>query len=159
MFRFINYVTVGCVLLALYMIQEFADIRWHALEVWQSDESFKRNTGFIFAGYFLLQWSLTLVKVVPAFGSYTVTFTIIHKWLGAFSPLIFYVHAMHFGYAYLFFLSVLFFANMILAMLNTEQIKLKANWYFQAWMIAHVSISVLLTTLMVYHGFIAYYYK
>ena len=159
MSRFINYVTIGCTLMVLYVLQDLLDIKWEYLENWQNDESYKKNTGLIFGGYILLQWSLTFVKVVPRLSDFTHIFTIIHKWMGALAPLVFYMHAMRFGYAYLFFLSVLFFANMALAMLNTDEIKLKANWYFQTWMIAHVSISLLVTTLMVYHGFIAYYYK
>ena len=159
MSRFINYVSVGCFLMALYITQDILNIRWELLDNWQSDESYKRYSGLAFGAFILFQWSLTIVKVIPRWSEQAYNFTIIHKWLGAISPLIFYVHAMRFGYAYLFFISLLFFLNLCLAMLNTDEIKLKANWYFQTWMIAHVSISLLLSTLMAYHGFIAYYYK
>lgn len=157
--KVVNYVTIGYTLLALYLLQELFDLRWSYLDELQQGESFKRWSGFVLGGFMLFQWSLTLVKVVKKWSEQAYLFTNIHKWMGALSPLVFYAHAMRFGFAYLFFLSLSFYSNVLLGLLNTDEIKLKANWYFQSWMIVHVSISMLLTTLMFYHGFIAFYYK
>jgi len=157
--KILNYVSVGYFLLIAYLLQHFLDIRWERLEIWQADESYKRWSGFILATFMILQWSLTWVKIVKRWSGQVELFTSIHKWMGALSPIIFYIHATHFGYAYLFFLSTLFFSNIFLAFLNTDQLKLKTEWYINGWMILHVSVSVLLTLLMFYHGFIAYYYK
>ena len=157
--KIFNYVLVGSTLLLLYLFQELMDIRWAYLDDLQSGETYKRYSGFVLGGFMLLQWSLTIVKVVKRWSEHAYLFTQIHKWMGAISPLVFYIHAMRFGFAYLLFLSVSFFANMLIGLLNTDEIKLKADWYFQGWMIVHVSLSLMLSTLMLYHGFIAYYYK
>lgn len=157
--KILNYITIGYFLLALYLLQHFLDVRWERLEILQADESYKRWSGFALASFMILQWSLTWVKVVKQWSGYVELFTSIHKWMGALSPIVFYFHATHFGYAYLFFLSTLFFSNVFLGFLNTDQLKLKAEWYIQGWMILHVSVSVLVTLLMFYHGFMAYYYK
>ena len=109
MSRILNYVTVGCTLLILYLGQEFLDIRWEYLDELQSGETYKRYSGFVLGGFMLLQWSLTVVKVVNRWSEHSYLFTQIHKWMGAISPLIFYFHAMRFGFAYLFFLSVSLF--------------------------------------------------
>jgi len=157
--RFINYVTVGYFFLVLYLAQEFADVRWVYLDDLQKDEIFKRWTGFALGLFMLGQWSLTIVRVVKRWNEYAFNFTQIHKWMGALSPLIFYVHAMRFGHAYLFFLAISFYSNLLLGLLNTEQLKVRANWYFQGWMIAHVAISMVLSLLMFYHAYIAFYYE
>ena len=157
--KIFSYVSIGYILLALYLLQHFLNIRWEKLEIWQAEESYKRWSGFVLGGFMILQWSLTWVKVVKRWNGKIDLFTAIHKWMGALSPLVFYFHATHFGFAYLFFLSTLFFSNVFLAFLNSDQLKLKAEWYIYGWMILHVSVSVLLTLLMFYHGFIAYYYK
>lgn len=159
MHRYLNYVTVGYFLLSVYLLQEFADIRWEYLDQLQKDEMYKRWSGLVLAIFMLFQWSLTLVKTIPAWTDHIERFTSIHKWMGALSPIIFYVHAMRFGYAYLLFFSFCFFANLVLGLLNIEQLKTKANWYYQGWMIAHVALSLLITLFMFYHSFIAFYYK
>lgn len=157
--KVVNYVTIGYTLLAFYLVQEVFDLRWGFLEELQLGESYKRWSGFVVGGFMILQWSLTFVKVVKRWSEHAFLFTLIHKWMGALSPIVFYAHAMEFGFAYLFFLSISFYLNVLLGLINTDEIKLKADWYFQGWMILHVSISTLLTALMFYHGFIAYYYK
>lgn len=157
--RILNYLTIGYLFLGLYLIQEYADLRWETLETLQLDETYKRWSGFGLGGFMLLQWSLTWVKSVKKWNYLSDSFVTAHKWMGSVSPLFFYVHSTHFGFAYLFFLSTLFFSNIFLGFLNSDQIKSKGDWYQQGWIITHVSVSVLLTLLMFYHGVVAFYYK
>lgn len=153
------YVVLGLVLLALYLAQELLDSRWEYLDKLQDIDSYKKWSGFVLGSYMLLQWSLTWVRIIPKFNGVAETFVSIHKWMGAISPVFFYAHALRFGYAYLFFLSCLFFTNIVIGYLNPDKISFKANWYLQGWMILHVTVSVLVTLLMFYHGFMAFYFK
>lgn len=154
-----SYTTIGAILLTLYLFQEILDIRWPFMEELQANESYKRWSGFALAIFILLQWSLTLARVVKKWNEKSQTINTIHKWLGAISPVFFYVHASHFGFAYLFFLSICFFSNSLIGLLNTDTIKQKADWYLQGWMISHVALSMLISFLMIYHIFIVFYYE
>lgn len=158
-FKLGGYISVGLVLLLLFLLQEFLDIRWGYLDKLQELDSYKKWSGFILGGFMILQWSLTWVRIIPKWNGATEIFVSIHKWMGAISPLFFYFHAMRFGYAYLFFLSCLFFTNIIVGYLNPDKVSIKVSWYLQGWMILHVTASVLLTLLMAYHSFMAFYFK
>lgn len=153
------YIIVGYLLLILFLGQEIFDIRWHYLLELQNDESFRRWSGLGLAIFIAVQWGLTFVKTNKKLESKVMAFTNFHKWLGAFTPLAFYIHSMKFGFAYLFLLSITFFGNFFLGMLNLDVIKTKAQWYFQGWMIFHVAFSLLVSMLMIYHIWIVFYYE
>lgn len=153
------YVIVGLVLFTLFLLQDFIELRWTWLFEAQKEQMFKRWTGLALSVFIAFQWVLTLVRVVPSWSSKIMLFTKIHKWLGAITPAAYYVHSMEFGYAYLLFLSLCFFGNFLLGMLNMDVIKSKAQWYFQGWMILHVSCSLIVSLLLFYHVYVVFYYK
>lgn len=159
MFRDYGYLIIGTILMVLYLVQEWFGLRWNYLYDLQSDEIFKRWSGLALSIFILLQWLLTIVRIVKRWQGRSFEFTEIHKWMGALSPLFFYFHAMEFGFAYLFILSVGYYINVVLGLLNPDVVKLKTNWYLQSWMISHVSISLLISIIMFYHIWIAFYYK
>ncbi|WMJ73518.1 hypothetical protein RCC89_10145 [Cytophagaceae bacterium ABcell3] len=154
-----GYIIVGWILLTLYLGQHLLDIRWEYLESLQTGEMFNRWTGLALGIYILSQWFLTPVRLNKMLEKNNQLFTTIHKWMGAIAPLVFYIHTMYLGYAYLFFLSITFFSNYALGLLNPEVIKTKANWYLQGWMIAHVAFSLLISMLMIYHVWMVFYYE
>lgn len=157
--KMLSYNTLGLILLIAYLGQEVIDFRWQFLLEQQADEMFKRWSGVALSIFILMQWSLTIVKLKKRWSDYADLFGDVHKWMGALSPLAFYVHAMEFGYAYLFFLSVCFFSNFAIGLLNTDNIKTKANWYIQGWMITHVALSTLITLLILFHIWIVFSYE
>ncbi|HTF82351.1 MAG TPA: hypothetical protein VL947_11520 [Cytophagales bacterium] len=155
-----TYIIVGYALLTLFFAQEIFDLRWHALSILQQDELYKRWTGVGLLIVISLQWSLTFVRNNKNTPVATLDkFYSLHKWLGALSPLFFYVHSMKLGFMYLFFLSITFFLNIILGYTNLEILKAAPKWVFQLWMILHVSLSVVVTTLTLYHIVVALYYE
>ena len=83
----------------------------------------------------------------------------IHKWIGAISPIIFYVHSMNFGYGYLLLLTYIFFANALLGYINLDVIKSSSEALFKGWMISHVAFSMIITILMFFHIAMVFYYK
>src|SRR5690606_40564131 len=101
--------------------------------------------------FILFQWLLTLTRVIPRLKHISFKLTGYHKKIGALSPLFFYVHAMEFGYGYLFMLSIIFFTNMLLGIVNLDIIKSHKNWVFQSLMILHVELFVIITAIIFFH--------
>jgi len=150
---------IGLVLFCSYLLQDVLGFKLEALETLQSQEMFKRWSGFALALFIAFQWLLTLTRIIPKLKRKSVLFTQIHKWVGVFSPLLFYIHATKYGYGYLALLSYVFFANMLLGTINLDVIKSQKEWIFKFWMIVHVSLSMLITFLLFLHIGTVFYYK
>ena len=150
---------VGLVLLSAFLLQYFLNIEWTWLFNLQQGELYKRWSGFVLALFILFQWVLTITRVIKKFRKYAMTMQTIHKWLGALSPLVFYIHSMSMGYGYLLLLSYIFFSNALLGYLNLDVIKNNSDLLFQAWMITHVALSIIITIMMVFHITMVFYYK
>ena len=69
----------------------------------QQEEMFNRWSGLALAIIITFQWVLTLTRVFKGLRKYSLKMTTVHKWLGAFTPLFFYVHSMNLGYGDLLF--------------------------------------------------------
>ena len=150
---------VGTVLFIVYMVQYVLGWQWAWLYELQSDENYKRWSGFALGLFILWQWTLTLVRVSKRMRKHSQKFTAIHKYVGVISPVLFYFHAMEFGYGYLALLSYIFFINMVLGTINLDVIKSSKDWIFQGWMITHVALSILITFISVFHVGVVFYYK
>ncbi len=150
---------VGLLLLFAFLLQFFFNIEWTWLFNLQQGELYKRWSGLLLAVLIVMQWVLTLTRVVKKWRSYAVTMQNIHKWLGALSPLVFYIHSMSMGYGYLLLLSYIFFSNALLGYLNLDVIKSSSEALFKGWMITHVALSIVITSMMVFHITMVFYYK
>ena len=53
-----------------------------------------------------------------------------HKRAGFLASLLFYLHSTQLGYAYLFFLSIVYFANVVLGFCNPETMGIKKRWFY-----------------------------
>jgi len=150
---------ISLVLFCSYILQDVLDFKFSYLENLQSEELFKRWTGLGIALFITFQWFLTFSRITPRFRKHSIKLTQIHKWIGAFSPILFYIHATSYGYGYLALLSYVFFGNMLLGTINLDVIKSQKEWIFQAWMIIHVTLSLLITIIMFLHIGTVFYYK
>ncbi|WP_282124264.1 hypothetical protein [Algibacter mikhailovii] len=150
---------VGLLLLFAFLLQFFFNIEWTWLFNLQQGELYKRWSGLLLAVLIVMQWVLTLTRVVKKWRSYAMTMQNIHKWLGALSPLVFYIHSMSMGYGYLLLLSYIFFSNALLGYLNLDVIKSSSEALFKGWMITHVALSIVITIMMVFHITMVFYYK
>lgn len=153
------YLYIGIVLFVLFIVQDLAHLKFSFLENLQMNESYKRWSGLGLLSLIAYQWAFTLIRITVKNPLKVESFYKIHTWLGAFSPLFFYVHSTQFGFAYLFLLSLMFYANFTIGLINMDVLKQKARWFFQAWMIAHVSLSITITGLSLYHVWIVFYYN
>lgn len=108
--------------------------------------------------YITAQWYLSILRAIGRIRIAKYNYEI-HKQLGVLAPLFFYAHSATLGYAYLFWLSSVYFANMVVGLLNREVLAMRAKRFSYYWMILHVTLAVLITTLMGYHIFISLYYQ
>ena len=154
-----TYIYVGILLFIVYLVQEIFSLKFNFLEELQANESYRRWSGLLVLLIIAYQWVLTFVRIKITNPFALERFYTIHTWLGAFTPLFFYIHTTKPGFAYLLFLTLAFYANFLLGMFNLDVIKTRAQWYFQLWMILHVSFSFIITSVTFYHIWIVFYYN
>lgn len=155
-----NYcVYLGLFFFCGYVLQYFFHLDWTWLVEQQQKEYYKRWSGLVLGMFILFQWLLTISRVIKKLRKHSMKITALHKWIGAISPVLFYFHSASFGYGYLTLLSYIFFSNMLLGNLNLDFIKSQKDWIFKSWMIAHVSLSIVVTFLMIFHIGVVFYYK
>lgn len=150
---------IGLIFLCVYLLQFFFNLEWSWLLQLQQEEMFKRWSGLLLAVFIVFQWALSLVRVIKNLRKYNTLIQNIHKWLGAFSPLFFYIHSVNLGYGYLLMLSCVFFLNALLGYINLDVIKNNGDALFKGWMISHVALSLIITILMLFHITMVFYYK
>ncbi|MEO9512095.1 MAG: hypothetical protein ABJN84_02175 [Flavobacteriaceae bacterium] len=156
----INYSSyLGLVLLVLFLLQFFLGLDWKWLGNLQKDEYYKRWSGLGLALFITFQWVLTFSRVIKKFRAKSQKMAVIHKWIGAISPLFFYIHSIRMGYGYLALLSYVFFANTLIGYINLDVIKNNNELLFKGWMIVHVALSITVSILMLFHIGIVFYYK
>ena len=158
--KIFNVLNFGLLLFALYILQYLLPVKWTwLLNLQEYNQMYKRWSGLAIFLLIVFQWVLTFTRVVKKLRKYSVKLTNWHKWIGALSPILFYIHVMNFGYGYLALLSYLFFANILLGIINLDVIKSKKNWIFQSWMITHVAFSIVITFIAIFHIGVVFYYK
>ncbi|WP_245683463.1 hypothetical protein [Pseudotamlana agarivorans] len=134
-------------------------MQWTWLFELQQQELFKRWSGLVLALFIAFQWLLTFTRVIKKLRKHAMTTQSMHKWIGAISPLLFYIHSMTFGYGYLLMLSYIFFTNTLIGYFNLDVIKNNSDLLFKSWMIVHVALSIIVTIIMVFHITMVFYYK
>jgi cytochrome b561 len=150
---------LGVVLFLAFLLQLVLKLEWQWLFELQQGEMYKRWTGLVLAIFIAFQWVLSMTRTVKKWRPYAMTMQNIHKWVGALSPLFFYVHCMALGYGYLLLLSYIFIANTLLGYFNLDVLKNNSDLLFKGWMICHVALSLIVTILMVFHIVMVFYYK
>ncbi|WP_370476609.1 hypothetical protein [Tamlana flava] len=150
---------IGLALLSAFFLQFFLTLQWDWLFELQQDEMYKRWSGLALAIFIIFQWVLTLTRVIKKFRKNAMSMQSIHKWLGAISPLLFYIHSMSLGYGYLLLLSYIFFSNTLLGYFNLDVVKSKSDALFKGWMVSHVALSIIVSIMLVFHVTMVFYYK
>ncbi|WP_242085009.1 hypothetical protein [Aestuariivivens sediminis] len=150
---------LGLVLLSAFFAQYILKLEWPWLYHLQQEELYKRWSGLCLALFIAFQWILTITRVIKKLRRFAMTMQTIHKWVGALSPLFFYMHSMALGYGYLLLLSYIFFSNTLLGYFNLDVIKNNNDLWFKGWMITHVALSITITILMFFHISMVFYYK
>lgn len=156
---FKNPTVLGLILLCLYLLQYIFNWHWVWLQNLQLDQMYKRWSGLALALLIVFQWVLTFSRIIKKMRKHAVKMALIHKWIGALSPLFFYFHSIELGYGYLLLLSYIFFSNTLIGYFNLDVIKNNSELLFKGWMITHVALSLVITIMMVFHVSMVFYYK
>lgn len=155
-----GYRVVGLLLLIAYCLQDAFALKLAPLEQLQSDLNYKILSGLLLLIYILTQWRLPIVRWLKLDNKALMEKKHSHKYFGAIAPLMLYLHATNFGYAYLTVLSSVYLVNSLLGYCSGEFI---ANAYKKAysfgWTVMHIGLSTSLLFLSVYHVYIALAYK
>lgn len=150
---------IGLTLLALFLFQYFFKLEWVWLLNLQQQQNYKRWSGLGLALLITFQWVLTLSRIVKKFRKNSQKMLVAHKWVGALTPVIFYMHSMGMGYGYLALLAYIFVTNTFIGYVNLDVIKNSSEVLFKGWMILHVAFSIIITLLMFFHITMVFYYK
>ncbi len=155
-----KYIAVGLFLFSAYLLQHMLEWHWDTLLMLQKQEWYRLSSGIALLLLILFQWYFSRIKANPKISAEkSLHHQNLHKWIGALSPVIFYLHAAAPGYAYLLVLSILFFSNLLLGLFNYEVVPFKKQWFFKGWMILHVCLSCLITSLILVHIAMVMYYE
>jgi methionine sulfoxide reductase heme-binding subunit len=149
---------LGILLLLAFWVQDAFELRWNWLMEMQNNEPFKQLTGLVLVMYVMHQWYLALLRTQGQMQAARSQYQR-HKQAGVWAALLFYFHSIQFGYAYLFLLSMVYFANVVWGLFNQETVRIRKRWFYNTWIVGHVSLSVLLVILISYHIFITFSYK
>jgi methionine sulfoxide reductase heme-binding subunit len=152
------FLILGLLLMTAFFLQDVFNLRWNWLLELQSDEAYKRFSGLFLAAYIAEQWCLSLARIGEAQKRLRLIYKI-HQEFGVFAPVFFYIHSMRIGYAYLCFLSLIFFSNILIGLLNPASLDIRNKKVSYYWMVSHVSLAVLTVILMFFHIFIVFYYE
>jgi ferredoxin-NADP reductase len=150
-----KYAYIAILLFLAFFAQELFNWKLSGLEALQDNENYKIYSGLGLVVYIVSQFVMAYNRKcetphVPA-SRYRQ-----HKLRGAFAPLVFFIHSTQLGGAYLLLLSSVYFANFLVGIFNHEHIKQAAQRirYFKLWLPIHISLSLLLLSLVGFHIYI-----
>ncbi|HMI87855.1 MAG TPA: hypothetical protein VK550_27420 [Polyangiaceae bacterium] len=141
----------------LFLAQIDLGFEWRPLSDWQGHTWYKVVSGSLLGGFVCFQWLLALLRV-NRWARAAKTLYPWHKNAGALSPVLLFLHSTRLGFGYLLVLSTVYMANNVVGLVSPATFpRLKTIMPF--WLIAHIALSVLLATLVVYHAWTALYYE
>ena len=148
---FLGLATFSAFLLGVW--QQETGRLFAGLEALQSNELYRAASGCVLAGIIAYQWYLSWLrwKRSPKAKLHLER----HRLLGALSPLVFFFHATHLGYAYLLWLTVAFLANHLLGCLHPSFVRWSSANYTKFWMVSHILFSCLVAFLALGHIYVA----
>ena len=154
-----KYLYAGLAMAAAFLAQDLFGWKIPFLESLQENEVYRACSGLLLSVFIAAQWYMPLLRVSGRLKAAALQYDR-HKKQGVFAPLFYYLHSTTFGYAYLLALSAIYIGNLILGFLNRELFSggRVIERYSHYWLIAHVSLSLLIVFLMFYHVFIVVSY-
>ena len=151
------WLLTGALLIAAYLAQLVFGWRWESLAALQANETWKQLTGLVLVLFFVMQWRLSVARMGSA--APATRLLTLHRDQGALAPLLLYLHAISFGYAYIQVMSVAFIGLVALGLLQQPLARLNSNRLNTAWLVVHVALAAALPLLIGYHAFNAFYYE
>ena len=153
-----NTITIiGYLLITIYFLQYFLEVNWELIVEFQANPFYRKWTGLALFIFILSQWGLALFRSVLKFDkNRLLSYSKIHSWLGAISPIFFYIHTAKPGHAILLILTIIFFANSFIGLLNIKNGKLQSRWLYYIYIGSHIILSVSIMILSLIHIWIVF---
>ena len=144
-FKSIRWMTLSGIL--FYLIQDYFSLFSEYLAPWQGDQVTRIWTGFTCVLYLFVLWWLPFNR---AFGDPKHLIKIkIHRTLGSIAPLLLFLHASHIGYGALCVLSL---SYVCVAASGCLEVSPQGSPVLKTvWLSAHISLSVLMISLLALH--------
>lgn len=149
---------VGVLLLALFVLQDVGSLKWALIEVLQANDTYKAISGVLILLFIAVQWGLALLRRRVQ-GARSRHLYHLHNNLGLVAPAVYYMHSTRFGYAYLLVLSLAYFTNFAVGLVNREFWDINISKYTHYWTIVHITLSVLIVSMVLYHIGVVLYYE
>ena len=148
---------VGLILIVLLILVTTSNIEISLLTKLQQDYIYKQLTGFLLSGFILYQWYFAFARQLePAQAKQKLQR---HKIVGLLMPVLLFIHSTQTGHAYQAFIWAVFIIHCSVGFLNPEFMGLKKRRLRLFWFIAHISLSVMVSGLLVFHLYIVYSYS
>ncbi|MEE9322642.1 MAG: hypothetical protein V3U76_19530 [Granulosicoccus sp.] len=154
-----GYFVVGVLGVTLFVLQEQFSIKWSPLEFLQSSDTYKKASGAALVFFLAFQWYFALLRSESRYQDAWRHLNR-HKFVGAIgAPLLFYLHATEFGYAYLNYLTSVYFSLIVVGLFNEETLGIKRLTFLTIWTFIHITLAVLLVGMIGFHVYIAFIYE
>jgi hypothetical protein len=153
-----RYFVAGLALLAMVALQQGSGWRWGPLAAWQGDDLYKQLSGFALAVFIAHQWYVPLLRLGDEVQRAARRLGL-HKGVGAFAPLLYFMHAQQPGAGYLLGLSLVLLGSLVTGLFNPETVRPQPPWFRSAWTPLHVGFSTVLPSLAAYHVWVTYLYE
>ncbi|MEM9350189.1 MAG: hypothetical protein AAGA47_08000 [Pseudomonadota bacterium] len=82
-----------------------------------------------------------------------------HRWVGVAATLLFAIHAVRPGHAWMTALALVFLGIAVTGLLNREVVKYRKQWMYIAWLGVHMCLSAMLVPLLGVHIWAALAYQ
>ncbi|MEW6039769.1 MAG: hypothetical protein AB1648_16225 [Pseudomonadota bacterium] len=149
---------IGLILLSAFFLQTGFGWYWGWLAEQQIHELYMQLSGLLLALFVGHQCRLSLLRTQGEPNAARRALTRHKRW-GSVAPLLFYLHSVRLGHAYLFVLSLSFFAVFALGLLHQQLLNLHKKWLNQVWLIGHVALTTVLLILLGYHVYVSFAYE
>ena len=144
------------ILAAAYLFQDASGFRWEWLARLQQGDSYRYASGVSLAAY--VGWVGALFAGRPQ-GMALRRRTDLHQKAGALAPALLYLHSVEIGYGYAGLLSWVFLGAVLIGLASPFGLRMRSPAYHDAWVALHVLSAVLLAILILFHAYLAVYYK
>ena len=152
----VNPLIISSILCALFMLQSYYNLSPQFLVELQTNSAYKQITGFLLISCVLYQWRLAFARS-QGIKSDMITKNN-HRFYGALIPLVYFIHSVEFGYAYQAVISIALLSNCIVGGCNPLSLKIKQKHYYSSWLVLHITLSVIILPLSIYHLYVVYLY-
>lgn len=147
--------TIGFVFFLIYFGQWFVPWDKAGFVEMQEEDRYKLITGSLLFLLILSQWLLTYARVILELDRSKIqSLNNMHKYIGVFSPLFYFVHSCNPGYGLLLVLTIIFMTNHLWA-------SIQGNSHFwigfsSIWILVHIFLSVMILIISIYHIYLSF---